>query len=129
MSTIADERYVRLTTFTRAGERKETPVWIADLSDGKVGFTTGLGSWKVKRIANTPTVELVGSNSKGKVAAGATTASGTAEVVQGEEFEAVLAAIKSKYGFQRTIVKVVAALGKLIGKGEASDCAVVITLT
>ena len=129
MSTIADEKYVRLTTFTRSGERKETPVWIADLGDGKVGFTTGRGSWKVKRIANTPTVELAGSNNKGKVADGASTASGTAEVVQGAEFEAVQAAIKSKYGFQVTIVKVIAALSKLIGKDKASDCAVVITLT
>lgn len=129
MSTIANEKYVRLTTFTRSGERKETPVWIADLDDGKVGFTTGHGSWKVKRITNTATVELAGSNNKGKVAAGARTASGTAEVVQGAEFEAVLAAIKTKYGFRVTIMKVVAALGKLIGKGEASDCAVVITVT
>ena len=55
---IADENYVALTTFRKNGERKNTPIWIADLGDGTIGFTTSKDSWKVKRIGNDPRVEL-----------------------------------------------------------------------
>ena len=40
MATIAEEAYVRLTTFTRDGTPKQSPVWIAALADGRLGFTT-----------------------------------------------------------------------------------------
>ena len=49
---ISDEKYVNLTTFTRGGRPKPTPVWITDTGDGTVGFTTFSTSWKVKRINN-----------------------------------------------------------------------------
>lgn len=38
--SLANEKYVAFTTFTKAGEPKSTPVWIADVGDGKLGFTT-----------------------------------------------------------------------------------------
>ena len=100
MSSIAAEKYVRLTTFTKDGRRKETPVWIADLGEGKVGFTTDNGTWKVKRINHTPTVEIVASTAKGKVKDGAETVTGTAEVVAGAAYVPVEAAVKTKYGMQ-----------------------------
>jgi hypothetical protein len=37
--SIADEKYVRLTTFTRDGRRKESPVWIAEVDNDALGFT------------------------------------------------------------------------------------------
>lgn len=124
MTTIAAEKYLRLTTFTKDGRRKEAPVWIADLGDGTIGFTTGLDSWKVKRIRNTPKVELAPSDMKGRVDDGTTVTTGTATVVTGADFAPVEAAIKAKYGFQVSLIKFLAKLRRQ----AASNCGVVITL-
>ncbi len=128
MSAISDEKYVRLTTFTKDGGRKESPVWIAELGEGTVGFTTGLDSWKVKRIGNTATIELSPSDMKGRVKDGSSTVTGTATVVTGPDFESVQAAIRAKYGFQVLTMKAVSRIGKLFGRGDSSNCGVVITL-
>ena len=61
--SVGENKYVALTTFTKDGRRKNCPVWIVDLGEGKVGFTTESTSWKAKRITNTPAVELIASNS------------------------------------------------------------------
>ena len=126
--SIAAEKYVRLTTFTRDGRRKESPVWIAEMDDGTVGFTTGLGSWKVKRINNTPGVELTPSDAKGRVEDDVATLTGQARVVTGSEFATVAEAIKAKYGIQVSMMLALARLGKLIGKDDASNCAIIVTL-
>ena len=47
---IASEQYVSITTSRRDGRTVSSPVWIAPLADGRVGFTTGSASGKVKRI-------------------------------------------------------------------------------
>ena len=128
MSSIASEKYVRLTTFTKDGRRKESPVWIADLGDGTVGFTTGLDSWKVKRINNTPAVELSPSDMRGNVADDAPTVTGTAVVVSEGDAAPVSAAIKAKYGFQVTMINAIGKVKALIGRGEDAPCGIVITL-
>ncbi len=56
--TIADQRYVLLTTFRKDGSPVRTPVWIAPLSDNEVCFTTSGGAGKVKRINRTARVTL-----------------------------------------------------------------------
>ena len=128
MSSIAAEKYVRLTTFTKDGRRKESPVWIAELPDGTVGFTTELDSWKVKRIRNTPAVELAPSNMKGKVEDGAATVHGTASVVSHDDAAPVAKAIKTKYGFQVTMINAIGKVKAMVGRGDDTPCAVVITL-
>ncbi|MDG2029029.1 MAG: PPOX class F420-dependent oxidoreductase [Acidimicrobiales bacterium] len=129
MNAIADEKYVRLTTFTKDGRRKESPVWIVALDDGVVGFTTDLDSWKAKRIRNTPKVELAPSTMRGKVTDGAPTVTGTARLVTGAEFEPVMAATKAKYGFQMTMVQVVGRVRGLFGRGtEEEEGGVIVTL-
>ncbi|NCG38283.1 MAG: PPOX class F420-dependent oxidoreductase [Actinobacteria bacterium] len=126
--SIATEKYVRLTTFTRDGRRKESPVWIAEVDNDALGFTTGLGSWKVKRINNTPSVELTPSDAKGRIGDDAESVTGQARVVTGSEFTAVATAIKAKYGIQVSMMLAVSRVGKLIGKGDASNCAIIVTL-
>ena len=64
--SVGENKYVALTTFTKDGRRKNCPVWIVDLGEGQVGFTTESTSWKAKRIMNTPAVELIASNSRGE---------------------------------------------------------------
>ncbi len=128
MATIADEKYVRLTTFTRDGRPKPSPVWIADLGDGTVGFTTELGSWKTKRIANTPKIELAPSDVKGEVADDASAVTGTAVVVSHADASPIEAAIKAKYGWQFRMVSVLAWFKVRFGKADPTPCGVVITL-
>ncbi|GJM39557.1 MAG: PPOX class F420-dependent oxidoreductase [Acidimicrobiales bacterium] len=128
MPPIATEKYVRLTTFTKDGRRKESPVWIAEVGDGRVGFTTEVDSWKVKRIRNTPGVELAPSNMKGKVEPGTETVTGTATIVREDEAAATAAAIKAKYGFQVTMIRAIGSIKARFGRGDDTPCAVVITL-
>ena len=128
MSDISAEKYVRLTTFTKDGRRKEAPVWIAALGDGHVGFTTGIETWKVKRIRHTPSVELAASDARGNVKPGATCVTGNARVVTDAEFRPVLSAIKAKYGFQFTLARLGGQLSNLIGRGPGVECGIVIAL-
>ncbi len=126
--SIAEEKYVRLTTFRKDGTPKALPVWIADFGDGTIGFTTASSSYKVKRIANDPRVELQPSNAKGEAKAGSAVVSGTAVVVDGDEFERCRSAVKRKYKLQYTAIDFAGKVAKLIGKGSGTDRAVKITI-
>lgn len=124
---IAAEKYVRLTTFTKDGRRKHAPVWIAPLADGKLGFTTELDSWKVKRIGNNPVVELAPCNARGVVDDDAPTTEGTAVVLTEADAAPVQAAVETKYGFQVTLIGWLNKARALIGKAAGDRCAVVIS--
>ncbi len=50
---VIKAEYVSLTTFTKDGRPKPTPIWIAPDGDRAL-VITGKDSWKVKRIRNTP---------------------------------------------------------------------------
>ena len=99
---LADEKYVRLTTFTKDGRGKHTPVWIAGLSDEAIGTTTDDDSWKVKRLRNTPQVEVAPSDSRGNVMDGIEAVAGTAEIIAASDprYVDLESAFVSKYGFQ-----------------------------
>ncbi len=125
---LADEKYVALTTFRKNGERRSTAVWIADVGDGKLGFTTSESSWKAKRLRNDPRVELQPSDSRGNPREGSDVVTGTGELVHGEQFEAVRRSIKDKYGFQMTMVEALATVRKLIGRSSTTDSAVIVTI-
>ena len=126
--TIADARYVSFTTFRRSGEAVATPVWVAPLPDGRVGFTTKVPSGKVKRLAHTARVVLQPSDARGRVADGAPSYEGTAVVVhEGPDYEAGVAALQRKYGIQFRAVH----LGSMIrrGVGQGDNAVVVVTLS
>lgn len=125
---IGQEKYVALTTYRKDGTPKSLPVWIVDLDDGKVGFTTQSTSWKVKRIGNDNRVQLQPSDGRGKVRDGTAAVDGTAVMVGDGEFEKVLGAVKAKYGYQFHIMTAVSKVRSLLGKGPVNDCAMVITL-
>jgi PPOX class probable F420-dependent enzyme len=126
--TIADEKYVALTTYRKNGENSSTAVWIADLGNGTIGFTTPGSSLKARRIRNDPRVKVQPSDSRGRVKDGSKQMSGTAELAEGADFERVLEAIKAKYGWQATLFMTVAKILKLVGRRQLSDTGVVITL-
>ena len=127
MSDIGVERYVRLTTFTRDGRPKHAPVWIAQLGDGTYGFTTGLSSWKVKRIRYSPSVEVTPSDARGTVADDATTISAIAELYTGDALDRIKRAIKTKYCWQYTAISALGRLRDLRGNGD-ENCGIRLTL-
>ena len=60
---------------------------------------------------------------------GSSPRSGTAEVVEGAEFEAIQAKVREKYGFQLKLINGVHSFQKLIRRGgHPNDCAVTVTL-
>ncbi len=61
---VARSKYLLLTTFTKDGRPKPTAVWAAPDGD-KLLIITDEGSWKTKRIANTPRVTIQKSGSLG----------------------------------------------------------------
>ncbi len=126
--TITDEKYVALTTYRRNGEHSSTPVWITDLGDGTIGFTTPGSSLKARRIQNDSRILLQPSDSRGRVADGVQIMSGTATMADGADFDRVRARIKAKYGWQVTLIGLMGRAMKLFGKDRISDSAVIITL-
>ena len=126
--SIGSERYVSVTTFTRAGAPKPAPVWIAELGDGTVGFTTGANSWKVRRLRNTPRVTVQPCDMRGNLKTGTDPVEGSAIVVDGDEYGRVAAAIGSKYGIQFWLVSVGSRLKRLARIATEPEAAVIITL-
>jgi uncharacterized protein len=62
---IAKAKYIRLTTFTKDGRPKPTTVWGA-LEGDRLLIATDEGSWKTRRINNTPRVTIQKSTALGK---------------------------------------------------------------
>ncbi|MEZ5382466.1 MAG: PPOX class F420-dependent oxidoreductase [Microthrixaceae bacterium] len=125
---LASEKYVALTTYRRNGDSSSTPVWIADLGDGTLGFTTPGSSLKVKRLRQDNRVLVQPSDLRGNARQGTEPVPGTAQVLQGADFDRVRAKIAAKYGLQVRLISLTAQIGKLFGKDRGSDTAIVITL-
>ena len=92
---VIKSQYVSLTTFTKDGRPKPTPIWIA--ADGDRALViTGKDSWKVKRIRNTPRVTLTPCDRRGKVTGEPVEA--VATVLDDAHIETVYGAIGKRYG-------------------------------
>lgn len=110
IAALAGEKYLVLVTTKKNGTNVPTPIWIAELPDGALGFTTELTSGKVKRIRNFESVTLQPSNSRGVVKANSVPVAASASILTGSDVDPVAAAIAKKYGFA---VKVIGALQKV----------------
>ena len=110
---VAAERYVSLTTYRRTGAAVSTPVWIVGLEDGRVGFWTAMGTGKTQRLAHDPRVVLRPCDARGRVAPGAPSYDGTAELVRsGAAFTEVQAEVREKYGLMTTVTRLLSRLGR-----------------
>ena len=117
--TIADEKYIALTTYRKNGEAVVTPVWVNPVSDGRIGFWTAGGSGKTKRMGNNPQVTVQASDARGRGKAGTSPIAGTAEMVHdGPLFDEVWATGKKKYG---VMVGVTKTMGRLMGQRKAGQ--------
>jgi PPOX class probable F420-dependent enzyme len=109
--SIADEKCMAFTTYRKSGEAVTTPVWVVPVSDGRVAFWTAMGSGKTKRLKNNPAVTVQPCSYTGKIKAGTSPVSGTAEMVQsGPFFDEVHQTVHKKYGFMTFLTKTIATL-------------------
>jgi uncharacterized protein len=92
---LAKAQYILLTTFTKDGRPKPTPIWAAVNGDRLLVITEG-DSWKVKRIRNTSRVTLATCTMRGRPTGAAV--EGTAAVLDKSETGTVYDAIGSRYG-------------------------------
>ena len=94
-SEVTKAKYVLLTTFTKDGRPKPTPIWIAADGDRALVITEK-NAWKVKRIRNTPRVTLAVCDVRGNVKGEAIEA--VASVMDDSQTESVYQAINRRYG-------------------------------
>ena len=92
---VSRAQYVLLTTFTKDGRPKPTPIWIARDGDRALVITEK-NAWKVKRIRNTPRVTLAVCDMRGNPKGEAVEA--VATVLDESETETVYQAINQRYG-------------------------------
>ncbi|MBO0879811.1 MAG: PPOX class F420-dependent oxidoreductase [Mycobacterium sp.] len=92
---VAKAKYVLLTTFTKDGRPKPTPVWVA-LDAGRLLVISEEKSWKVKRIRNTSRVTLAVCDIRGRPRSEAIEA--TAKILDKSHTGAVYDAIGQRYG-------------------------------
>jgi uncharacterized protein len=95
---LAKAQYILLTTFTKDGRPKPTPIWAAvdkEHGDRLLVITVG-NSWKVKRIRNTARVTLATCTMQGRPTSEAV--EGTAAVLDKSHNGAVYDAIGKRYG-------------------------------
>ena len=112
LASIADERFVSLTTFRKSGEGVSTPVWIARDGDALI-VTTPDGTGKVKRLRNDDRIELRPSDRMGKVADDAPTVSAHAQIVDTDEARTSQERIfLAKYRLEYRILMFIERLGK-----------------
>ena len=92
---VAKAQYVLLTTFTKDGRPKPTPVWAA--SDGdRLLVISEAKAWKVKRIRNTSRVTLAVCDIRGRAKSEPIEA--TATILDKSQTGAVYDAIGREYG-------------------------------
>ncbi|WP_445160018.1 PPOX class F420-dependent oxidoreductase [Mycobacterium sp. Dal123C01] len=100
---LAKSQYILLTTFTKDGRPKPTPIWTAldtERGDRLLVITQG-DSWKVKRIRNTPRVTMATCTMGGRPTSEAV--EGTGALLDKSETGTVYDAIGKRYGIVGTV--------------------------
>jgi PPOX class probable F420-dependent enzyme len=98
IADLAKSQYILLTTFTKDGRPKPTPIWTAldtERGDRLLVITQG-DSWKVKRIRNTPRVTIATCTMRGRPTSEAV--EGTGALLDKSETGTVYDAIGRRYG-------------------------------
>jgi PPOX class probable F420-dependent enzyme len=114
-AALGDEWFLSLTTFRKSGERVSTPVWIARDGDALI-VTTPQASGKVKRLRNSPRVEVRPCNRMGRVKDGVEPVAGVAEVLTNEGIrERLTGIIRRKYWLEYWMVM---SIERLIKSGQ-----------
>ena len=96
LGDVAKSKYILLTTFTKDGRPKPSTVWAVADADRLLVITDD-GSWKTKRIRNTPRVTVAKSGALGKPKGEPVEA--VARVLPKERTRAVYNAILKRYWY------------------------------
>lgn len=104
---LAKAQYILLTTFTKYGRPKPTPIWAAADGDRLLGISAEK-AWKVKRIRNTPRITLATCNVRGCATSEAV--DGTATILDKLHTGSVYDAIGKQYGIQGRLFNFVSKL-------------------
>lgn len=96
--TLADEQYVVLTTFRKAGTPVPTAIWVVGLGSAQLGFWTAADSGKVKRVRSTARVTIQACDRRGRATSGAPIVEGRARLATPDEYAAIMGRITAKYG-------------------------------
>ncbi|CAA9467882.1 MAG: hypothetical protein AVDCRST_MAG02-3326 [uncultured Rubrobacteraceae bacterium] len=104
---LANERYVRLSTFRKSGAPVPTPVWSARVGENLYAVT-GRNTGKVKRIRNNPTVALAPSDFRGRPKGRDVRA--VARLTDERKGGAADGALRRKYGWQYRVFEFVEGL-------------------
>jgi len=104
---LAKAQYILLTTFTKDGRPKPTPIWAAVDGD-RLLVISEEKSWKVKRIRNSPRVTLATCTMRGRPTSEAV--QGTAAILDKSHTGAVYDAIGRRYGIQGRLFNFVSKL-------------------
>ncbi|MFJ6144650.1 MULTISPECIES: PPOX class F420-dependent oxidoreductase [Streptomyces] len=114
LQDFARSEYVSLTTYRKNGTPVATPVWAA--AEGDVLYVwTRSDSWKVKRLRNNGKVVVTVCDVRGRIAEGASSAEGTATLLDEDGTRAVRKLLARKYTWKFWLVDwpaTVARLGK-----------------
>jgi uncharacterized protein len=94
-SDVAGSEFILLTTFTKDGRPKPTTIWAVEDGDRLIAITQE-GSWKVKRIRNTPRVTIATCDRRGNNAGEAVEA--VAAVLPKSANAATYDALGKRYG-------------------------------
>jgi uncharacterized protein len=112
--SLADEKYLALTTYKRDGTAVTTAVWAAPIDDNKIGFWTSSASGKAKRLAHTSKVTIQPCDARGRLKSGTSPVDATAVLVTGPELEGISSKIRAKYGVMCHITKFLATVGGFV---------------
>jgi uncharacterized protein len=113
-AALGDEQFLSLTTFRKSGERVSSAMWVARDGDALIMFTPEL-SGKVKRLRNSPRVELRPCNRMGRVKEGVEPVAGMAIVLTDyDSLEGATGMIGRKYGL---VYQVIMLIERLIKSG------------
>ncbi|WP_327678819.1 PPOX class F420-dependent oxidoreductase [Streptomyces sp. NBC_00467] len=121
---FAAAKYISVTTFRKDGTGVATPVWFAE-DGGKLYAWTRTDSWKVKRLRNDPRVVVSVCDVRGRIAEGAPTAEGTAELLDTAATARIRKLLARKYTWQFWLVDWPATLVRL-GKRPHTGIAVTV---
>lgn len=125
--TLADERFVALTTYRRSGAAVTTPVWVAR-HDGALVVTTSPTAGKVKRLRHDPRVTLQPCDRRGRVTEGAVTVPATATVVaEPSDTAAPSASLRAKYRSEWWAVQALLLVERLLRRGPGQRVIIRIT--
>ena len=109
IDSLGEARYVNLETFRKNGTGVQTPVWVARAGD-ELGIFTNGDSYKVKRLRRNTQVRIAECGVRGALKG--PWHDGTARLVEDQAGQqAILAALRKKYGWQMWLADVGGRLG------------------